>query len=541
LNYDYIIVGAGAAGCVLANRLSEDPQTRVLLVEAGGSDDRFLIRMPLGMMRAFRDPTLTWGFMSEPEPQLNGRVLPVIRGRVLGGSSSINGMFFMRGHSSDFDGWQALGCEGWSYAHVLPYFKKLEASWRGDVPYHAARGLMPIAPNATTRLLHEPLMATASAAGYWTSDDIHGRLEDGFARAEITIDARGRRASTARTYLRPALRRPNLEVMQDALTTRVLVSSGRAVGIELRRAGETRSVFAGREVILSGGTYNSAQLLMLSGFGAADELRRHGIRVIADLPGVGANLSEHFRVGLQFTTRAPVSFLRELRADRVAVSMLRWLIFGTGAFAAQVSSCNVVIRTDDKLRQPDIQLMCNPVRMDAKIWWPFISRRQAHLLTADAVLLHPQSRGQVSLRSADPLAKPRILFNALADPEDFATLRRGLRAARRIYGTAPQSELIDREIVPGPDVSSDADLDAYIRANAGLTQHPVGTCSMAPGAGRVVDAQLRVQGVDGLRVADASIMPTVPGGNTYGAVLMIAERAADFIRGRSLPPQLEYS
>ena len=539
MNYDYIIVGAGAAGCVLANRLSEDPQTRVLLVEAGGSDDRFLIRMPLGMMRAFRDPTLTWGFMSEPEPHLNGRVFPVTRGRVLGGSSSINGMFFMRGHSTDFDGWQAQGCEGWSYAHVLPYFKKLESSWRGAVPYHGAGGPMPIAPNATTRLLHEPLMATATPSGYWNSDDINGRVEEGFARTEITVDARGRRASAARTYLKPALRRPNLEVMQGALTTRVLVANGRAVGIELLRGNETHSVYAGREVILCGGTYNSAQLLMLSGFGAADEARRLGIRVQADLPGVGANLSEHIRIGLQFATREPVSFLRELRADRVAVSLIRWMLFGTGAFAAQVSSCNVVIRTDERLRQPDIQIMCNPIRMDAKVWWPLVSRRLAHLLTADAVLLHPKSRGHVRLRSPDPSAKPRIQFNALADPDDLATLRRGLRAARRIYGTAPQADLIEKEVVPGVEVASDADLDAYIRANAGLTQHPVGTCSMAPGAGQVVDAQLRVRGVDGLRVADASIMPTVPGGNTYGAVLMIAERAADLIRGKTLSPQLE--
>ena len=539
MNYDFIIVGAGAAGCVLANRLTEDPQTRVLLVEAGGSDDRFLIRMPLGMMRAFRDPSLTWGFMSEPEPHLGGRVLPVTRGRVLGGSTSINGMFFMRGHSRDFDGWQALGCDGWSYAHVLPYFKKLESSWRGAVPYHGGAGPLPIAPNATTKLLHEPLMATAAAAGYWTSDDINGRLEEGFARTEITVDARGRRASAARAYLRPVRHRPNLEVMQGALTTRVLVERGRAVGIELRRGAETRQVYADREVLLCGGTYNSPQLLMLSGFGPADDLQRAGIRVRAGLPGVGANLSEHFRVGLQFATREPVSFLRELRADRVAISLLRWMLFGTGAFAAQVSSCNVVIRTEPTLLQPDIQLMCNPVRMDARVWWPWISPRQAHLLTTDAVLLHPRSRGRVSLRSADPAGKPRIRFNALAEPEDLATLRRGLRAARRIYASAPQAELVDREVFPGPEVASDAELDAFIRANAGLTQHPVGTCSMAPGEGRVVDAELRVQGVDGLRVVDASIMPTVPGGNTYGAVLMIAERAADLIRGRVLPPQLE--
>lgn len=539
MSYDYIIVGAGAAGCVLANRLSEDPNTRVLLLEAGGSDDRFLIRLPLGMLRAFRDPALTWGYSSEPEPNLNGRVLGVPRGRVLGGSSSINGMFFMRGHSSDFDGWQALGAEGWSYAHVLPYFKKLESSWRGAVPYHGDAGPMPIAPNATTKLLHEPLMQTAAPAGFWTSDDLHGRLEEGFARAELTIDRRGRRANSARAYLRPALHRPNLEVVQGALTTRVLIERQRAVGVELLRGTETRRVYAEREVILCGGTYNSAQLLLLSGFGAGDELRRLGIRVHGDLAGVGANLSDHLRAGLQFVTREPVSFLRELRADRVAVSLLRWWLFGTGSFATQVSSCNVVIRTDASLKQPDIQVMCNPVRMDARIWWPLISGRQAHLLTADAVLLHPKSRGRVTLGSANPLARPRIEFNALAEPEDLETLRRGLRAARHIYSTPPQADLIEREVVPGGEVDTDAGLEAHIRATASMTQHPVGTCSMAAGPGRVVDSELRVLGVDGLRVVDASIMPTVPGGNTYGAVLMIAERAADLIRGRTLPPQLE--
>ena len=398
---------------------------------------------------------------------------------------------------------------------------------------------MPIAPNATTKLLHEPLMQTATAAGYWTTDDINGRLEEGFARAELTVDARGRRASSARAYLKPVLHRPNLEVMQGALTTRVLVENQRAIGIELRRGPEKRRVYADREVILCGGTYNSPQLLMLSGFGAADELRQHGIDVYADLPGVGANLSDHLRAGLQFSTREPISFLRELRADRVAVSVLRWLLFGTGVFATQVSSCNVVIRTEPNLSQPDIQLMCNPVRMDARVWWPFFAGKQAHLLTADAVLLHPKSRGQVRLRSRDPAAKPRISFNALAEPEDLATLRRGLRAARHIYATRPQSDLIERETAPGPQVESDAELEAHIRATASMTQHPVGTCSMASGPGRVVDHELRVQGVAGLRIADASVMPAVPGGNTYGAVLMIAERAADLIRGRTLPPQLE--
>jgi choline dehydrogenase len=268
-------------------------------------------------------------------------------------------------------------------------------------------------------------------------------------------------------------------------------------------------------------------------------LQRHGIAPRVDLPGVGANLSEHLRAGLQFATREPVSFLRELRADRAALSLARWWLFGTGVFATQISSCNVVIRTQPDLARPDIQIMCNPVRMDAKIWWPLLSARQSHLVTADAVVLHPKSRGRVTLRSADPAAKPRIAFNCLSHPDDLATLRRGLRAARHIYATRPQADLIESELVPGANVASDAELDAYVRATASVTQHPVGTCSMAPGPGRVVDSSLRVQGVDGLRVVDASIMPTVPGGNTYGPVLMIAERAADLIRGRTLPPQRE--
>ncbi len=350
---------------------------------------------------------------------------------------------------------------------MLPYFKKLESSWRGAVPYHGDAGPLPIAPNATTKLLHEPLMATAAAAGYWTCDDINGRLEEGFARTEITVDARGRRASAARAYLKPVRHRPNLEVMQGALTTRVLVEGGRAVGIELRRGAETRQVQAEREVLLCGGTYNSAQLLLLSG------TRTGGRPAARGNPPAGRSarrgresLGAHPRRPAVPNARAGVLPARTARGSRgifaAALDAVRHR-----AFAAQVSSCNVVIRTQPSLPQPDIQLMCNPVRMDARVWWPLLSARQAHLLTTDAVLLHPGRGGRVSLRSADPEAKPRIQFNALAEPEDLATLRRGLRAARRIYATAPQSELVEREVFPGTETLSDAELDAFIRANAG--------------------------------------------------------------------------
>jgi choline dehydrogenase len=536
-SFDFVIVGAGSAGCVLANRLSADPTVRVLLVEAGGSDDHFLIKMPLGFLRALFDPRLSWGYMSESEPTLDGRSLWLPRGKVLGGSSSINGMFFMRGHSGDFDGWAARGCTGWGYADVLPYFKRMEKSWRGASARHGGDGPLQVMPIDTRRLLHQPLMETATAAGFSTTDDIHAGAEEGFARGEITVDGRGRRASTSRAYLRPAMRRPNLEIVTGALVTRILVDSGCATGIEYRQGERTVDVRATREVILSGGAFNSPQLLMLSGIGPADELRSHGIEVRVDLPGVGRNLSEHARVPVEFATRGNISFLNELRADRVARSLLQWAVMGSGTFATQINSCNIVVRTDPGLAQPDIQLMSNPVRMDAKIWWPFVGARQEHRITADAVVLHPESRGKVTLRSASPTDKPKILLNVLATDGDLATARRGVRLARRIYSTAPQSTLIEREVSPGPAIESDSDLDAYSRARAGVTQHPVGTCTMGVGSDAVLDPQLRVRGIAGLRVVDASVMPTVPGGNTNAAVIMIAEKAADLILGLSLPPE----
>ena len=535
-SFDYVIVGAGSAGCVLANRLSADAGVRVLLVEAGGSDDRFLIKMPLGFLRALFDPALTWGYSSEPEPTLDGRTLWLPRGKVLGGSSSINGMFYMRGHSADFDAWAALGCTGWSYADVLPYFKRMESSWRGAGKWHGGEGPLQVKPIDTRRLLHTPLMQSAAAAGFATCDDIHGEIEEGFACGEITVDERGRRASTSRAYLQPVLGRPNLTVATRALVTKLLIEDRKAAGIEYRQDAGMVQARAAREVLLCGGAFNSPQLLLLSGIGPAAELGALGIDVRVDLPGVGRNLSEHARVPVEFATRGNISFLNELRADRVARSVLAWALLGSGAFATQINSCNIVVRTAPGLAQPDIQLMSNPVRMDAKIWWPWVGARQEHRITADAVVLHPESRGHVTLRSADPTDKPRIVTNILGTEGDLATARRGVRLARKIYATAPQATLVEREISPGRAVESDADLNAYIRARAGVTQHPVGTCTMGVGADAVLDPQLRVRGIGGLRVVDASVMPTVPGGNTNAAVIMIAEKAADLILGRSLPP-----
>ena len=533
---DYIVVGAGSAGCVVASRLSEDRDVSVLLLEAGGRDSHPYLRMPLAFLRAAFDPRFNWGYVTEPEPHLGGRRIPLPRGKVLGGSSSINGMFYMRGHPRDYDLWRQMGCTGWGYADLLPYFKRSEASWRGAGAYHGGEG--PLAVNAidTSRLLHEPLMAAAAGAGYTTSADINGAQAEGFARGEVTIDRHGRRASTARAYLRPALARTNLAVEQHALTTRIVIAGGRAGAVEYRRNGQLHRVAAEREIILCGGTYNSPQLLLLSGIGPADELRGHGIAPALDLPGVGRNLSEHPSVLLEFAAAHPVTFLNELRLDRAMLSVLRWAVAGSGAFASQINSCNVVIRTAPGLERPDIQLLCNPIRMDAQLWFPGLRAAKEHRFDIRVVGLHPESRGVLALRSADPADPPRITLNLFAAERDLATMRRGLRAARAIYRTEPQARLTARETAPGADIVSDADLDAYIRRVGGTCQHPVGTCAMGSGPDSVVDPELRVRGLAGLRVADASIMQALPGGNTNAPAIMIGEKAADLILGRRLAP-----
>ncbi|HEY5410298.1 MAG TPA: GMC family oxidoreductase N-terminal domain-containing protein [Caulobacteraceae bacterium] len=536
-SYDYIVIGAGSSGCVIAARLSEDPDVRVLVLEAGGKDDHPYIHMPLGFLRAMLVPRLTWGYMSEPIAQLDGRRLPLPRGKVLGGSSSINGLFYMRGHPRDYDTWRQMGCDGWGYADVLPYFKRMETSWRGAGKYHGGSGPLSVRPIDTKLLLHDPLMATAKNAGYPVSDDLSGEVPEGFSKGEVTIDRRGRRASAYRAYLHPALRRPNLTIETDALTTRVLIETGRAVGVEISQQGKLRQIRAEREVILCGGAFNSPQLLMLSGIGPADELTQQGIRPIVDLEGVGKNLSEHPNCMMRFNAKSPVTFLKELRYDRAALSAAQWALLGSGPFATQINSCNVVVRTAPGLEQPDIQLMCNPVRMDAKLWFPGVAKPQQHAFQVGVVILHPHSRGEVTLRSASPLDPPKVQLNLMSTPTEFETMRRGIREARRIYHTPPQSELTGAEAVPGDDAQSDEALDAWIRKACSSTQHPVGTCSMGLGAEAVVGPDLRVIGIQGLRVADASIMPTVPGANTNASAIMVGEKASDLILGKRLPAE----
>ncbi|MEO0061998.1 MAG: Oxygen-dependent choline dehydrogenase [Pseudomonadota bacterium] len=530
-----MIVGAGSAGSVLAARLTEDANTRVLLLEAGGGADKFLIRMPLGMMKAMFKPELTWRMMTEEEPTLDNRRLFLPRGRLLGGSSSVNGMVYMRGHSADYDRWAQMGNRGWSHADVLPYFRRMERSWRTDNADYGHDGPLPITKNNTRFLLHDELMASIANAGQPVTDDIHAGAQEGGSLVELTIDQRGRRASTYEAYLKPAMQRPNLAVVTHALTRRVLVQDGRATGVEYEVDGLVHTASAAREVILCGGAYNSPQLLMLSGIGPADHLAEMGVPVVHDLPGVGRNLGEHPRVPLEFAANGPLTFVNQLRFDRAARAVMQWQLLGTGPFARQLNSANPMLRTDKRLVQPDIQLFSNPVKLTAHLWFPGIVKSPPHCFSADVILLHPQSRGWVKLKSNNPHHLPAIRLNLFDQAADLATARAGLRLARQIYGTDPMAGLIARENTPGADVQDDAAIDGHIRATAGTTQHPVGTCAMGSGPNAVVDAELRVHGIAGLRVVDASIMPDVPGGNTNGPTIMVAEKASDMIRGRSLP------
>ncbi|MEO0031725.1 MAG: hypothetical protein RIS94_1483 [Pseudomonadota bacterium] len=532
---DFIIVGAGSAGCVLANRLSADPHTRVTLIEAGGADRHPLMKMPFAFMKLQFVPRLGWGYWSEPEPELGGRKLWLPRGRCLGGTSSINGMVYSRGHPLDYDEWEALGADGWGWRDVLPYFRKSEASWRGTGPHHGADGPLTVSPVDVAGPVFDATMATARALGHKVIDDQHGpETGEGFAPPEVTVD-RGRRASSATQYLHPVRHRPNLTVMTGVLVHRVVVEGGRAVGVEISDRSGQRVLRAEREVILSAGTYNSAKTLLHSGIGPADELAALGIPVVADLPGVGRNLQEHPLTGIGYELNQPVGFENALRFDRLALNVAKFALgLNTRATQLPVTSFGFV-RTQDGLDRPDIKANIYPTRLDGRVWFPGIRKGAGHAMSVFSVLLRPHSRGSVTLRSANPADTPIIRINMFQDRRDLETMRRSIHRLREFFATQPLAGMVGKELMLGKSVQTDADIDAHHRKTCILAHHPAGTCAIGQDAMAVVDPQLRVHGIAGLRVADASVMPRVIGGNTNAPVIMIGEKASDLILGNRAP------
>ncbi|NRB17351.1 MAG: choline dehydrogenase [Rhodobacteraceae bacterium] len=533
MNADYVIVGAGSAGCALAYRLSEAGH-QVQVIEHGGSDAGPLIQMPAALSYPMNMSLYDWGYKSQPEPHLGGRQLVTPRGKVIGGSSSINGMVYVRGHAGDYDHWAESGAQGWSYADVLPYFKRMEtwhhggqggdADWRGtDGPLHISRG-------PRNNPLHSAFVEAGRQAGYPVTDDYNGHQQEGFGPMEQTV-YKGRRWSAANAYLRPALQRPNCTLTR-AFVRRVVIEQGRAVGVEVERGGKIEVIRANREVILSASSLNSPKLLMLSGIGPAQHLAEHGIELVADRPGVGQNLQDHLELYLQMACSQPITLFKHWNLFSKALIGAQWLFTKTGLGASNQFESAAFIRSRQGIDYPDIQYHFLPmaVRYDGQ------AAAEGHGFQAHVGPMRSSSRGAVTLASSDPKDAPNILFNYMSCEQDWVDFRKCIRLTREIFGQEAFKPYVKHEIQPGIELQSDDELDSFIREHVESAFHPCGTCRMgaADDMTSVVDPECRVIGVDGLRVADSSIFPRITNGNLNGPSIMTGEKAADHILDRPL-------
>jgi choline dehydrogenase len=524
-SFDYIVVGAGSAGCVLANRLTASGKHRVLLIEAGGEDRNLWIHVPIGYAKLFADARHNWLYNSEPEPGLNGRQIIQPRGKVMGGSSSINGLLYIRGQAEDFDHWRQLGNAGWSFSDVLPYFRRAEDQERGEDELHGVGGPLSVRDVSEGHPLCDAFIDACEEAGLPRTEDFNGPSQEGAGYFQLTT-RKGRRWSTARGYLAPARKRGNLAVVSNALTTRILFEGRRAVGVEYRRDGATHTARANAEVVISGGAFNSPQLLQLSGVGPADLLQQHGIEVIADMKGVGADLQDHYQARFNYrcTERITMNDMMGSMAGRVAAG-LRYALFRKGFLTIGAGYAGGFFKTDPSLPTPDVQFhfilfSADAVGQKLHPWPGFLS---------SICQLRPESRGTLRIKSADPLAAPAIQPRYMTAQHDRDVMVAGMKLLRRVMRQPALARYIVEELAPGPKVESDADYLEFAKQKGTTVFHPTSTCRMGSDVTAVVDERLRVHGLQGLRVADASIMPTVVSGNTNAACVMIGEKASDMI------------